>query len=178
MDAGYALTRPPDFDVLHFDEHSQLFRTCRRRINAHCGGLLDITTRGIEFIHRTVIDFLKTGPMQDFLASKTPPGFHPSLAALRSVIFLFRCMVQTVATASDDADAADIEEVVSHLHYCLFSIRPALDEDHDATTELLAGFERINLEETLLLTANGRALQMALGGAMRKSLVFKWTGVL
>jgi len=48
----------------------------RRRINARTKGLLEARDDRVEFLHRTVRDFLLTQHMSDFLLSRLQPGFN------------------------------------------------------------------------------------------------------
>jgi len=56
-----------------------------RRLNGRCRGLLEPNLTGqIDFLHRTVADFLRTWEMSSFLAANTAPDFSPNLAILRA----------------------------------------------------------------------------------------------
>ncbi|KAK0616515.1 hypothetical protein B0T14DRAFT_248479 [Immersiella caudata] len=56
-----------------------------RRLSARCRGLLE-TTKGskVEFLHRSVMDFLRTKGMTSFLSDKAPPTFNPHLSLIRA----------------------------------------------------------------------------------------------
>ncbi|KAF7526378.1 hypothetical protein G7054_g10781 [Neopestalotiopsis clavispora] len=77
-----------DIDVtgpLQLEEIAQ--EDCKRRINARCGGLIDVSSSGVvEFLHRTVRDFLVLRDMSDYLESKSASMFNPNIATLRSYI--------------------------------------------------------------------------------------------
>lgn len=47
----------------------QLRATIAKRLNGWCKGLLEVHGRTVHFLHRTVVDFLRTGGMADFLRS-------------------------------------------------------------------------------------------------------------
>jgi hypothetical protein len=56
-----------------------------RRLNGRCRGLLELNFMGqIDFLHRTVADFLRTREMSDFLRANTAPDFGPNLAILKA----------------------------------------------------------------------------------------------
>ncbi|KAI8632893.1 hypothetical protein F5Y19DRAFT_333100 [Xylariaceae sp. FL1651] len=57
-----------------------------RRLNGRCKGLLEVRRQKVEFLHRTVRDFLRTREMVDFLRSKTNESFNPYLSILRAHI--------------------------------------------------------------------------------------------
>ncbi|KAK0644033.1 hypothetical protein B0T16DRAFT_293275, partial [Cercophora newfieldiana] len=57
-----------------------------RRLSARCRGLLEITKHGskVEFLHRSVMDFLRTKDMLSFLSDKAPPTFNAHLSLIRA----------------------------------------------------------------------------------------------
>lgn len=56
-----------------------------RRLNGRCRCLLEFNFLGqIDFLHRTVVDFLRTGEMSDYLSERTPKGFCPNLAIFKA----------------------------------------------------------------------------------------------
>ncbi|PMD19838.1 hypothetical protein NA56DRAFT_574686, partial [Hyaloscypha hepaticicola] len=67
---------------------------CRRRINARCGGLLEIRNNRVEFLHRTVRDFFLTREMNDYLCQKAGNDFMVNLSTIKVYVFLFRCWLQ------------------------------------------------------------------------------------
>lgn len=153
QDTNYALAWQPEFDAWRVNLHPEFYLPCRRRINARCGGLLDIKRDYVDFIHRTVHDFLQTGTMQDYLASKVTPGFQPNLSTLRAQVYLFRCVARTVATATGDASTEYMETLWDG---CLRYAGPAMEEDEDATMQLLdvaanVHHEQVSVEQTSLL---------------------------
>ncbi|KAK1753978.1 hypothetical protein QBC47DRAFT_361974 [Echria macrotheca] len=64
-----------------------------RRLNARCRGLVEVTKRGsrVEFLHRSVVDFLNTRGMSEFLKAKAPQGFNPHL----SLIYAYTAYIKT-----------------------------------------------------------------------------------
>jgi hypothetical protein len=56
-----------------------------RRLNGRCRGLLELNFMGqIDFLHRTVADFLRTREMSELLRANSPPNFGPNLAILKA----------------------------------------------------------------------------------------------
>ncbi|RSL94862.1 hypothetical protein CDV31_014150 [Fusarium ambrosium] len=55
-----------------------------RRLNGRCRGLLEEQLGKINFLHRTVADFLRTREMSDFLDSRTGKAFKPGLSILKA----------------------------------------------------------------------------------------------
>lgn len=83
-DDQYALKEP--VRALDDDELASITRTTCRRLNGRCKGLLEIHNGLVQFLHRTVKDFLGTVDMTQFLAQKTKPGFDPMLSLLRAQV--------------------------------------------------------------------------------------------
>ena len=57
-----------------------------RQISGRCRGLLEVNPRSgcVEFLHRTVMDYLNTPEMVGYLASKAPLWANPDLSLLRA----------------------------------------------------------------------------------------------
>ena len=72
--------------ILNKDEHSRLYGSLPKRLNARCKGLLEIRNGSVEFLHRTVRDFLRTGEMTAFLSHRTKPNFNANMSILRAHI--------------------------------------------------------------------------------------------
>ncbi|KAK5625286.1 hypothetical protein RRF57_001002 [Xylaria bambusicola] len=51
-----------------------------RRLNAYCKGLLEVHGDRVEFLHRTVADYLSLPDVSDRLAMQSPTWFHPELS--------------------------------------------------------------------------------------------------
>jgi hypothetical protein len=94
-----ALERPvkPMDNYKLSSRHQQM----RRRLNGQTKGLLearrdpagtDYFGYRVDFLHRTVHDFLRTNDMQKFLAAKTKAGFNPDLSILRGYLVLLKAI--------------------------------------------------------------------------------------
>ncbi|KAK3370830.1 hypothetical protein B0T24DRAFT_531769, partial [Lasiosphaeria ovina] len=85
-DEHYALRMP----IQHLGDQEASVRQQKvsRQLRGRCRGLLEVdsTTRRVEFLHRTVVDFLRTSEMTNFLREKSASGFNASLALLRAYI--------------------------------------------------------------------------------------------
>ncbi|KAL9116472.1 MAG: hypothetical protein Q9187_007003 [Circinaria calcarea] len=55
-----------------------------RRLNGRCRGLLEVNTHHVEFLHRSVMDFLRTPEMSNYLDRKAPTRFNAKLSLLRA----------------------------------------------------------------------------------------------
>ncbi|KAI8673882.1 hypothetical protein NCS55_00710000 [Fusarium keratoplasticum] len=81
-DGGYALrepTTPWEPEMLN-----NIRNIVTRRINARCMGLLEVNGDNVEFLHRTVYDFLRSKDMEQFLESNTRECFDPHLTILQA----------------------------------------------------------------------------------------------
>ena len=83
-DENYALKRP----VQAMDEHEAeaFHRLTGRRLNGWCKGLVETQNNQVEFIHRTVKDFLQSGDMVNFLEVRAARAFDPRLSILRAYL--------------------------------------------------------------------------------------------
>ena len=139
-DVNYAIEKPPDVSILRFKFDAKLNANFLLRLNARCSGLLNtdafpqVARRRVGFVHRTVRDFLRTAPMQDYLQSKVVPGFSPKLATLKAFIYLFRCEVRRIAISKCDESHWYLTRLWSD---CLSYARFAMVENEAATTRLL-----------------------------------------
>lgn len=61
-----------------------------KRLHAITRGLLEFQGDNVQFLHRTVTDFLRTGPMMQFLMEKSHKDFTPNIAILRAVLGIWK----------------------------------------------------------------------------------------
>ncbi|CVL12469.1 uncharacterized protein FPRN_15065 [Fusarium proliferatum] len=78
----YALERP--VETQDEQEEKVWYRKTKRRLNGWCRGLLEVKQGRVDFLHRTVMDFLRTKEMSDFLRAKNTDGFNANLSILRA----------------------------------------------------------------------------------------------
>lgn len=84
-DADYALklpTSPPDEDVAE-----ERCKITEKRLRGWCKGLLEVQNHNgldVQFLHRTVRDFLQTPTMVAFLEAKAPANFSANLAIMKA----------------------------------------------------------------------------------------------
>jgi len=90
----YDQRRPLLDDLLCDDikdkDHLELRARMAKRLDAITRGLLKFEGDNIHFLHRTVTDFLRTGPMMRFLEEKSHEHFTPHIATLRAVIAIWK----------------------------------------------------------------------------------------
>ncbi|KAI0191927.1 hypothetical protein F4808DRAFT_443458 [Astrocystis sublimbata] len=102
---------------------------CRQRINARCGGLLEIQEGRVDFLHRSVRDFLLTQEVNDELHRESGPDFKVNLSILKAFLYAFRCQVPH----RDEACKEDHILWRNGLAYA----NDALGEDAEAALKLL-----------------------------------------
>ncbi|KAI3336995.1 hypothetical protein HD806DRAFT_475355 [Xylariaceae sp. AK1471] len=131
-DSDYALNMPTE--EIGMGEQGWIQESCRRRINARCGGLLEIRKGRVEFLHRSVRDFLLTREMNDYLHLESGPEFKVNLSTLKTYVYSFRCWLQR---ESHVALADDQDLWRNGLAYA----NDALEEDSEAALMLLDAVE-------------------------------------
>ncbi|KAL8739517.1 MAG: hypothetical protein Q9190_007688 [Brigantiaea leucoxantha] len=83
-DKDYVLKRPTR--VMDEDEIEAFYKSTARRLNGWCKGLIESRANEVEFIHRTVRDFLQTGDIIKVLKERAMDAFCPGLSIMRSYI--------------------------------------------------------------------------------------------
>lgn len=83
-DENYALKLP--LQALKVDQAASRRKLMTHRLNGRCRGLLDVNRHSnrVEFLHRSVMDFLRTAEMSDFLTNKSPPDFNARVSLIRA----------------------------------------------------------------------------------------------
>ncbi|QKX54063.1 uncharacterized protein TRUGW13939_01146 [Talaromyces rugulosus] len=133
-DKDYALkhiTNP-----LSFTEVETLHDQCQRRINARCGGLLLIRNRRVEFLHRTVRDFLLTREMSEYLPTKSGSDFLVNLSTFRGYVCLLKSHKAFLGT---DTLAEAFEYAANSLDESLGSIIVLLNAIEDTFSGFING---------------------------------------
>jgi hypothetical protein len=99
QDPDYAL-----HEQMRFFDEGQINRIIdkkRRQINARCKDLLEITEdqdehlffmHRVGFLHRTVLDFIRTNDMVTLMSTRSGPGFNPNLSLCRSYLAQMKAM--------------------------------------------------------------------------------------
>ncbi|KAI0848078.1 hypothetical protein F5Y00DRAFT_270500 [Daldinia vernicosa] len=85
-DPDYALNFP--IDPLGAQRVENRMKEISRRLNGRCRGLLEFNPKSgyVEFLHRTVMDYLRTETISTYLESKSPLGFNPTLSLLKAFV--------------------------------------------------------------------------------------------
>ncbi|KAI1734086.1 hypothetical protein F4680DRAFT_439415 [Xylaria scruposa] len=85
---------------LRLDEYSRALDLTCRRINSKTRGLLEVvssleSTKTVQFLHRTVRDFLRTREMDDFLVEKSRDNFDPALEICMALLAWIKYQLKT-----------------------------------------------------------------------------------
>jgi hypothetical protein len=132
-DGEYALVKDTDKQMTMSRLSSKLRNPCKRRINARCGGLPCVEMDQVEFIHRTVHDFLLTPSMQTYMKQRLNPNFKVNLSRTKALAFLIRCLLLGEITLENTNNMIDLWE--SLILYADVSMK----EDASATVSIMDG---------------------------------------
>lgn len=88
-DEEYALKLP--LQALASKQATSIRVQIARRLNGRCRGLLEVKNHRVEFLHRTVMDYLRTPEMSDYLDRKAPTRSNASLSLLRAFTAYIKC---------------------------------------------------------------------------------------
>ncbi|KAN0092287.1 hypothetical protein V8E51_018134 [Hyaloscypha variabilis] len=93
QDANYALRR--EMPLLMLADIESIMDTKKRQLNARCKDLVEVTTDPHDdpvfkykagFLHRTVVDFLRTKDMESLISTRSGPDFNPNLSLCKSYL--------------------------------------------------------------------------------------------
>ncbi|KAI0968993.1 hypothetical protein F4678DRAFT_440604 [Xylaria arbuscula] len=99
---NYALKDPTDLMTTDLTALNKLFSTVSRRINGRCKGLLERNGDRMEFLHRTVYDFLRTDEMSQFLGGQLRKSHNPNLSILKAFIAWIKRSTFSYRTATNE----------------------------------------------------------------------------
>lgn len=116
----------------------------RRRLKARCRGLVEVNPKSnrVEFLHRSVMDFLRTAEMSIFLADKAPRGFDVRLSLARALTAYIKA-----AEFPDPVDRTGFNhytesKLMSAVREVLTQVRELRGEVAEATYPLLDELDR------------------------------------
>ncbi|KAK3315576.1 hypothetical protein B0H66DRAFT_642772 [Apodospora peruviana] len=98
------------------------------------GGLLEVKEGRVEFLHRTVREFLRTREMDDYLRQKSGTDFKPNLSTLKGFIFLLRCWL-------GGHGVKHLSEKESFWRECLMYANAAIGESEEEAMKQLDAIE-------------------------------------
>jgi len=138
--ADYALNAP--LSPIGLSELDSMAEMVRRRLEARCKGLLEINGERVEFLHRTVRDFLGTAQMTDFIDEKIGCNkFTPSLSILRAYVLWCKRTPGSVIRQMILGAYAEPLRYAEPLDPTLEYASISEDEDLEATETLLEELE-------------------------------------
>ncbi|KEZ43037.1 hypothetical protein SAPIO_CDS5114 [Scedosporium apiospermum] len=150
-DPNYALCLP--LRPLTEAELGQMIERISWRLKSRCRGLIEIheNSGAVTFLHRTVMDFLQTREMSDFLSAKGPPNFNADLCLVKAFTAAFKLGVRRLTpesykeiTTSDGA--LERTEFPDNLLTCLMTYAARIDEQknghEDSTYKILDDVEQ------------------------------------
>lgn len=119
-----------------------IYDEARRRINSRTNGLLECRndSYNVDFLHRTVSDFLKTNEMMEYIASKIRPGFDAFISIARAFVAYikstrFRDGVLRVPPPSQNSGRL-IEQLNTTLEYASRASKEKLTDVSELLDEL------------------------------------------
>lgn len=132
--------------VLSDEAVEHRYRIMTQRLNGWSKGLVEVRNREVHFLHRTVVDFLKTREMEEFIAGKLPSWFCAGLSLLKAHL----AWIKTSNFADSfpmlqSAKPTQLESRVQEALRWAFEIEralPASSPVHDAAALLLDDMER------------------------------------
>lgn len=152
----YAINKP--VGVLSDEAVKERRRVMAQRLNGWSKGLVEVRNQEVHFLHRTVVDFLKTREMEDFVAQKLLSWFcisHSLLKAHLAWIKTSKLRVSLSFPGPRSANTTSLELRVEEALSWAFEIEttlPASSSVHVAADALLDDME--HSIETLYTSAN------------------------
>ncbi|KAI1419895.1 hypothetical protein F5Y12DRAFT_775473 [Xylaria sp. FL1777] len=145
---NYALEEPTTLMTTDFVALNKLFSTISRRINGRCKGLLERNGDRMEFLHRTVYDFLRTDEMSEFLRSQVKISHNPSLSILKAFIaWIKRSTFSCTKAEACDGPMSEVHGFVMRLRQALQYAR--LAELKDESSKVLTAALLDNMEHSI-----------------------------
>lgn len=85
-DESYAFKDPDSMMPATLSEMTKMYASVSRRINGRCKGLLERSNDRMQFLHRTVYDFLRTPDMAMYLRDLAKPCFCPKYSLFQASV--------------------------------------------------------------------------------------------
>jgi hypothetical protein len=85
-----------------------------RRLNGRCRGLLEESMGRIDFLHRTVVDFLRTPDMSEFLRARTAPWLEENFSIFKASIASFKATgIEAEEIRSNDPSSTPLDTLLA-----------------------------------------------------------------
>lgn len=137
---------------------NKLFGVLSRRINGRCKGLLERNGDRMEFLHRTVYDFLRTNEMSSFLRSQLKVSHNPSLSLLKAFIAWIKRSVFSCTRGALDGPLSEISGFVNRLRQALQYARRS--ETLGESSKVLTAALLDNMEHSITLMLSRGQIEM------------------
>ena len=118
-------TTTPSNKVLTMEDILSRQDDMRRRLNGRCKGLLEVTSSGdsetaayimsfpkVDFLHRTVRDFLLTKDVQNLLSQSLEVGFEPRVHICKALLHQLKCFDYAAVKSESKEPQSILEELV------------------------------------------------------------------
>ncbi|KAI1819111.1 hypothetical protein F4861DRAFT_528209 [Xylaria intraflava] len=152
-DEDYALKDPAELMTTDPVALDKLFMSISRRINGRCKGLLERNDDRLEFLHRTVYDFLRTKEMSAFLKGQTRNSHGPSLSILKAFLaWVKRSTFVGCKLETRDPPVSQISGFLTRLRQGLQYARLAEIQDESSATLTAALLENMERDITRMLS--------------------------
>ncbi|KAH8159094.1 hypothetical protein CIB48_g9152 [Xylaria polymorpha] len=80
----------------YYEERGSIRDRVERRLNAYCKGLLEVHEDRVEFLHRTVADYLSISDVAERLSVQSPEWFHPELSLAKVHLTCIKILPLTI----------------------------------------------------------------------------------
>lgn len=121
-------------------------RVMAQRLNGWAKGLVEVRNEEVHFLHRTVVDFLRTHEMEEFIAGRLPSWFCVDLSILKAhLAWIKTSNFADSFPAPQSATTATLELRVQEALRWAFQLEntlPASSPVHDASGIILDDMER------------------------------------
>lgn len=148
-DPNYALKLP----ILEVTEEAaeQRCKIIKKRLGGWCKGLLEVPNQDhpeVQFLHRTVRDFLKTPEMAAFLKTKAPAHFSANLSIMKAYTAWMKSRIfynkpENPNHVYDEHPGNIPSQDEAPFHWMTTGLLSTIDEDHDKQDPVSA---RIQME--------------------------------
>lgn len=137
---SFVLSPPEGF--LGFEDTISRAKEMADRLKSRCGGLLEVCGPGnmsVQYLHRTVRDFLDLQETQQLLISRTTSTFNPEERLLTAYLLRFK-------HAAESQPSPQVQPVI-HIHFALLHARRAMEMTGQSYAFILDSLDKIAMEK-------------------------------
>lgn len=137
----------------HAEMVGKLEEITRQRVSARCQDLLEFTDKGVlQFLHRTVKDFLETRGVSDELMERAGLDFNAHIFICTSMLVQIKATLQQQESRTLEQNIAQGWYPMKHIVTCFWHHTGKLAQQRQLSPNLLAAFDNA----ASLLHANAR----------------------